>query len=326
MANTYLPSIITIRPATMDDLEQVVQLIYDVCAHDGDASIAVSINDMREIWEDPNLNQETDTWVAVAQDGRVVGYEEFYNRSEHAFLLGDGYVHPDFTGRGIGTALLRALDRRARQEIEHADPDVRVFIRNGMSIGDTVSRQMHEAEGYRPVRFFWRMEIELEEVPPIPTWPAGIELRPFDQTLHEQQVHQAHMEAFQDLWSFTYRSFEEWKRHFIEGSEYKPELWKIAWERDQIAGLAICHYRMGDGWVAVLGVRRPWRKRGLGLALLHQAFGAFYERGTKKVSLGVDAASPTGATRLYQRAGMRVGSEYVTYEKELRPGRSIETG
>jgi ribosomal protein S18 acetylase RimI-like enzyme len=77
------------------------------------------------------------------------------------------------------------------------------------------------------------------------------------------------------------------------------------------------------GWVRGLGVRRGWRGRGLGLALLQHTFGAFYARGRSTVGLGVDAQSPTGATRLYQRAGMRVTEEYETYQKILSiPGPS----
>jgi ribosomal protein S18 acetylase RimI-like enzyme len=81
---------------------------------------------------------------------------------------------------------------------------------------------------------------------------------------------------------------------------------------------------MGIFFIRTLGDRRPWRKKGLGLALLQYSFGEFYRRGTKTIGLGVDASNPTGATRLYQRAGMRVASEFVTYEKELRPGREPE--
>lgn len=81
---------------------------------------------------------------------------------------------------------------------------------------------------------------------------------------------------------------------------------------------------MGSGWVGTIGVRRPWRKTGLGLALLRHSFGEFYKRGMATIGLGVDASNPTGATRLYQRAGMHVASEFVTYEKELRPGREVE--
>ncbi|MCK7537746.1 MAG: hypothetical protein MZV63_45745 [Marinilabiliales bacterium] len=67
---------------------------------------------------------------------------------------------------------MRALETRARKEMELADPDLRVFIRNGMAIGDTVSREMHEAEGYKAIRFSWRMEITLEGAPRAEV-PAG---------------------------------------------------------------------------------------------------------------------------------------------------------
>jgi mycothiol synthase len=53
---------------------------------------------------------------------------------------------------------------------------------------------------------------------------------------------------------------------------------------------------------------------------LHAAFGEFYRRGLRTVGLGVDAASLTGATRLYEMAGMHVAHEYILFEKILEPG------
>jgi hypothetical protein len=41
------------------------------------------------------------------------------------------------------------------------------------------------------------------------------------------------------------------------------------------------------------------------------------------VGLGVDADSLTGATRLYEKAGMHVVRELATYEKELRAGEEL---
>ena len=323
MTNSQLPHGYTLRSARMDDLEAVVKLVYDVCEHDGDPDVAYTPEELKEIWEDPNLSLEKDTWVVTTETGYVVGYEEFYNRSQHASLLGDGYVHPNYLSIGIGTALLRAIEKRAREEIAKADAELRVFIRNSMSMDDTVAREMHENEDYPPVRFFWRMEIELDEKPSLSEFPEGIELRPFDADAHVKLVHDAHLEAFKDHWGFTPIPHEEWKRRNLDSHEYRPELWFIAWEGDEIVGYAINQYKMGNGWVAILGVRPAWRKRGLGLALLRKTFSAFYERDTHKVGLGVDAASQTGATRLYKRAGMSVGTEYVTYEKELRAGKEL---
>jgi ribosomal protein S18 acetylase RimI-like enzyme len=78
-------------------------------------------------------------------------------------------------------------------------------------------------------------------------------------------------------------------------------------------------------WVQSLGVRRPWRRQGLALALLHHLFGASYRRGITKVGLGVDTESLTGATRLYEKAGMQIYRQWDTYEKELRPGEDLVT-
>ena len=86
----------------------------------------------------------------------------------------------------------------------------------------------------------------------------------------------------------------------------------------------MCRMRSGIGWVGSLGVRRKWRKQGLGMALLLHSFGEFYKRGETVVGLGVDASNPTGATRLYERAGMHIETEYVCYEKEYRSGRELQ--
>ena len=315
-----LPETFRLRTAQWADLGSVAQLILDVCTNDGDATMAVPPEELRDEWKSPGFNLETDAWVVTTSDGRVVGYEEFFNRYAHASLQGDGYVHPDFMGNGIGTTMLRALEERARKEMELAEPEQRVFIRNAMAIGDTVSREMHETEGYKPIRFFWRMEITLNGAPPIPTWPEEIELRPFDLDAHTYLVYRAHEEAFSDHWGHTPRSYEEWKHNTTEGENFEPSLWFVAWDGDQIAGYTLNRFRNGHGWVGTLGVRRPWRKRGLGLALLYHSFAEFYKRGMPVISLGVDASNPTGATRLYQKAGMHVAAEYVTYEKELRSG------
>ena len=119
-------------------------------------------------------------------------------------------------------------------------------------------------------------------------------------------------------------TLEDWRRNRFGDPEFDPTLWAIAWDGEEVAGFSLNRYRMGNGWIRTLGVRRPWRKRGLGEAILLHSFGEFYRRGKKTIGLGVDAQNPTGATRLYQKVGMYAASEFVTYEKELRPGRDVD--
>jgi GNAT superfamily N-acetyltransferase len=104
---------------------------------------------------------------------------------------------------------------------------------------------------------------------------------------------------------------------------FDPGVWFLAVADGEPAGAAICSISENIGWVDSLGVRRPWRKRGVGLALLQHAVGEFHRRGLQRVALGVDAASPTGATRLYERAGFTLAQQHATYTKELRSGEEL---
>lgn len=323
-AQQNIPTNYTLRPAAWSDAEAVTQLIYAVCEADGDTTVAVSQEDLLREWKTPGFVLETNAWVVSAPNGQVVGYEEFNNYHEHAVLGGDGYVHPQFRNLGIGTALIAELDKRARQEIPLAPPDLRIFIRNGLDIKDQAGREVHAAAGFQPIRFSWRMEITLTGAPQPVSWPTGVELRPFIPGQHDQAVYEAEQEAFADHWGHTRTPYDTWQLRKLQREDFDPSLWHIAWDGDQIAGFSQCRYRQGIGWVGTLGVRRPWRKQGLGYALLMHSFAEFHRRGQNVIGLGVDASNPTGATRLYERAGMQVASEFVIYEKEYRPGREPE--
>ena len=93
-------------------------------------------------------------------------------------------------------------------------------------------------------------------------------------------------------------------------------------EMNEIAGFCI-NRPFGESdpslaWVGTLAVRRPWRKRGLGTALLLNSLAVFQQRGYTGAGLGVDASSLTNAVALYQHAGMHVHNETLDFEKTLR--------
>jgi mycothiol synthase len=321
---TPLDSTLNLRPVTWADLHAVAKLIYEVTEADGDITVAVTPEELEHEWHTEGFNPETDAFLVETQDGRVVGFQDFYNVKNHAHLTIDGYVHPDFKGMGIDRALMERAEARALEEMKLAAPDLRVYIRSTMDGKDEPAISLHKEMGYATVRYFWRMEVTFDEMPTIPPFPEGIELRPFDKEAHSHLVWQADNEAFNEHWGSHGSTFEEWSFRKFERPEFDPNLWLIAWDGDQIAGFSQNRYRMGIGWVGTLGVRKPWRKKGLGLTLLKHSFADFYKRGMKTIGLGVDASNSTGATRLYERAGMHVVSEFVTFEKELRPGRSLE--
>ncbi|MCQ3935546.1 MAG: hypothetical protein DPW18_00730 [Chloroflexi bacterium] len=311
-----------LRAATWGDVRAVTDLIYAVCEADGDVTVAVTPEELEHEWRSEGFNPETDAFVVQTADGRIVGYSELVNAKDHAHLNADAYFHPDF--KNIGERLLSRILERARQEVPLAAPGLRVFVRSTIDGRDEIGKTLHASLGFSPVRHHWRMEINLSEAPPAAVFPAGIQLRPFDKEAHARLVWEAENEAFSEHWGSHDATFEEWSFRKFGKPEFDPALWLIAWDGDRIAGFSQNRYRMGIGWVGTLGVRKPWRKMGLGLALLRHSFGEFYKRGMKTIGLGVDASNATGATRLYERAGMYIVSEFVTCERELRPGRSVE--
>jgi mycothiol synthase len=163
------------------------------------------------------------------------------------------------------------------------------------------------------------MEIALGREPPPPEWPAGIAVRPLEPG-EEERAYAAADESFEDHWEHVETPFDEWLHH-MAGPGFDPAHWFLALDGDEVAGVCLCRdwTRAGEtiGWVASLGVRRPWRRRGLGRALLLHAFHAFRGRGLAHAGLSVDGESLTGAVRLYERAGMHVESRFDTWELVL---------
>jgi len=320
----HLDPSLTLRTARWEDLDAVAKLTHDVAEMNGDASFVLTAGELANEWKSDGFNVERNVFVAETRDGRLVGSEEIYIEQDYSKLNADGFVHPDFRGLGIGTSLLEKVTERAKAEMEFAEPDVRVVIQTLINNKDEAGHTLLQNEGYSPARYFWHMEIKLDKVPPAVTFPAGIELRPFSKEEHAVAVWQADNVVFRDHWGSHEFTYEDWAHGKFGNPNFDPSLWMVAWEGDHVAGFSQNRCRQGNGWIGTIGVRRPWRKKGLGLALLQHSFVEFYERGTKIIGLGVDAQNPTGATRLYQKAGMYVASEFVTYEKELRPGRQLE--
>ena len=62
----------------------------------------------------------TDSWVAELE-GRLVGVMHLCERKGDTFI-GDGYVHPDARGRGLGRALVHAVEARVRECLEAEPP------------------------------------------------------------------------------------------------------------------------------------------------------------------------------------------------------------
>ena len=274
-------------------------------------------SDLREDWE--RIDLDRDAWL-VELDGRLAGVAQLLDRKGARFI-GDAYVHPELTGRGVGARVLGLLEARSRELESEWPDDERVVLQAAHLVGDARAPELFRTQGFAYVRSFFRMVVDLLEAHPAPEWPEGVELRPFDVERHGRAVHAAVEESFAHEWGHVAQPYEAWRERAYVIPRIDPSLVPVVWDGDEVAAFSLNYpKRNGDwGWIGTLGVRERWRRHGLGLALLRESFRRFREIGETTVALGVDAENPTGATRLYVRAGMRPLWQADVWEKELRP-------
>jgi mycothiol synthase len=294
-----------LRRATVDDAAAVNELVTaaDVAVQGWSES---SDSELLGWWRMMDLEQSS--WV-LQDGGQVAAYSVAFAHGETLEL--DGFVHPDFQGRGLGAWLVARAEERTR---ELGLPKLYTFS----LAADEKAHRLFAQFGMRELRRYYRMLIELDAPPPPPEWPGGLHVSSFEVD-QAKAFHDAMVEAFEDEWNFVAMSFEEWRElRLVKDPDFDPSLWFLVRDGDEIAAIMRNEPdRSGAGFVGAIGVRKPWRRRGIAMALLRHAFAEFYRRGKRKVALGVDAENPTGATRLYERAGMHVAFEAVTFGKDV---------
>lgn len=312
------------RPPTMDDLPIVHELClaYDL-AYYGEEDM--TLEDLHTYWTAPTHDLARDQRLVFDQAGRLVG-TLYLEHHEFAKFFLDVQVHPSYCDPRLGDALFALGETWVRERMVQAQPEVRVTINAWTLSNNQYILDLYARMGLQENRRYWDMAIELDAPPEQPAWSAGMAVRPFVRARDTRAVFEMIETAFNDHWGHMPRNFEEWSHRKFDHPKFDPGLWFIAYEGDQIAGGALCSQNaQGWGWIDTLGVLRPWRRHGLGLALLRHAFGEFYRRGLRKAGLGVDSQNLTGATRLYKRAGMFIKRENISFEKELRAGVELST-
>jgi mycothiol synthase len=261
----------------------------------------LTTNELAESWQAPELEFPDDVLLAEAT-GAAVGYADVFAHGDSAWVDVRG------TDETAYDPLLAAI-------VERAATKGKQHIRGWASEGDRGLEDAYERAGFRPFRYSFRMEIDLLDEVPEPSWPDGSVVRGFREG-EERRVHRAQMDSFADTWGFSEWAFEAWA-HWSMGELFQPEHWFVVECGDDLAAIALCRVPETEpelGWVDIIGVVPAYRRRGLAIALLQHVFRHFAALGLARVALSVDAENPTGAVRLYERAGMCVARKYVRYE------------
>jgi mycothiol synthase len=293
---------LTVRAASDADADAVSELIAAADTAVQGWSDATP-DELRNWWRRNDPAQSS--WL-VEDDG-LVAYADYFEHGDRGEL--DGYVHPDRKGEGLGSWL---VDRGE----ERAEAGEKERLQTWCLAGDADARSLFEQRAFGEIRRYYRMLIELD-VPPLPAeWPEGMRVATFREQ-DARAFYDALQESFEDEWNFVREPYERWQERRPEAPDFDPTLWFLVWDGDELAAVLRGGRRGDMGWVGAIGVRRPWRQRGVGLALLRHAFADWLGRGVRRVGLGVDSQNPTGATRLYERAGMHAAYEAVCFEKAI---------
>ena len=261
----------------------------------------------------------------VEAEGQLVGYgltEWFKEDGKVCAHYQTLYLKPERREQKVLDALFQILERRTRQ-IAATSSDPHHVFRTEAYDTQPYLIALYQQEGYSPVRTFYSMvRPSLVDIPEI-SIPAGLEVRPALPE-HYRQIWEDMREAFQDHWAQTNwddSQYESW----LQARSFRPELWKVAWDGDQVAGMVLAtiddkqndHMGLKRGYTEPISVRRAWRRKGLAKALLAQSLRELKTHGMSEAALGVDAEGESGALHLYENLGFRLVKREIIYEKPL---------
>jgi ribosomal protein S18 acetylase RimI-like enzyme len=319
---TILPAQLTVRSPRHEDASIVVDLIIACQRADGDEP-DMTVDELLKDWHGVDLGEEA--ILVLGPEGNAVGYADILHRRYRQVNV-YAFVQIGSHWETIWTYLVAWGESWARSHAHLGDQVDQVSVYHFLHENNRAAQDFLTAAGYNLVRTHYIMEARLEGPPPAPIWPAGIALRTFQAGEDGDAFYEAGEAAFQDSWNRPPSTKERWLQPTLAAG-FDPTLWFLPYdiESGQIAGLCLCSIVAGVGMVDTLGVRRRWRRQGLGLAMLNHAFGEFWQRDVRMVSLNVDAGSPTGAPRLYERAGFKVQKRIHRYEKKVAAPRPMAT-
>lgn len=307
------------RPARVADVDAILALSHAV-----DTALVGAPDTPRDfvemLFSSPFLDPGSDIWIVEDGSGAVVGCADLQSPNPEVSLEAFVRVHPAHTGRGLSTALLGIAEARARERAGTAEG---VRFRAVAEPVDAPALALLASMGFERIRTFVHMERELGTLEGEVRPPEGVAFRGFRPEDRDEWAtfHRVIEAAFADHFDAEHLELETFIEMWTGVPTWDPELVTFAEAGGEVVGAVVSNLTAteGLGWLSDVGVLEAWRGRGIATALLLRAFADLAARGCDRVRLNVDAENTTGATRLYERAGMHVHREWAIFDRALAP-------
>ena len=314
------------RALRREDLPALYELL--LCIEQAEERRVVgTLEDLQHEYDDPWSLAETDSLTAWTNEGQLVGYARTFQNPQledeaRCHLLVE--IHPSQRSGGLESALLNWVEERGQQRLQSAAVLGLQLLCCGIQDTQLQRQAWLEQHAYNRVRYFYRMQRALSDPIPAVQLPGDLALQVYTPDL-SQAVQAAFNEAFRDHWSFEPATTEDWQKFFIERTSFRPDLTYVVMADQEVAGLSFncvgaeenARRQTSEGWIDILAVRRPWRKRGVATALLCASLHAFKAEGLQHAMLGVDTQNSTGALRVYERVGFQPVKRFIQFRKAV---------
>lgn len=259
-------------------------------------------------------------------DGQPIAYSRvFWDRLDEGVRIytSFGFVLPEWRRKGIGTAMMLRNEGRLREIAANHPQDEPRYFQTWASETEFSTHALAKSQGYQPIRYGFEMIRDLSDPFPEALMSDGLEVRPVKEA-QIRTIFNASNEAFRDHWGYHEASWEEFQG-WMKDPTFNPQLWKIAWDGDRVAGIVMNvinekeneEYKRKRGYTENISVGRPWRRHGLAKSLIVQSMQMFKEMGFTETALGVDAENTSGALNLYESLGYTVTKKHTTYRKKM---------
>jgi len=316
------------RALTESDVEALVELENTVRDADGDAVHRTDADAVLGKLNQPLGTPDLEEYSGFFDGDRLVASGRLQRRGTAVpmhYMQSEAFIHPEYRGRGLGTRVLRWMVELAPRVHERYFPGEPLEVAAWLPEAHTEARALFEAEGFEPVRYMCGMRRPKDAPAVHAAAPEGLEFVGYTPELSEP-IFDLHMLAFQDHWRGTRQTPETWAAR-MRGEDFRPELTFVLRDpaADRLAGYLVASENTAaseatgtrDAHFDLIGTHRDYRRRGVASALIARAVEESRAQGYETASLGVDAASPTGAFSVYKRAGFRPARRNVVYGRVL---------